>query len=68
MSSIKVLEVQKLKISDVSKAIGINRRTLTKMDQKTLVRIDLEIINILYEYLSVSLDGLLEYQKSEKSA
>jgi len=38
------------------------------MYHETLVRIDLETINTLCEYLSVSVGELLEYQKSENNA
>ena len=64
----KVLGEQKLKISDVARDTGINRGTLTRMYHETLVRIDLETINTLCEYLSVSVGELLEYQRSETSA
>lgn len=64
----KVLGEQKLKISDVARDTGINRGTLTRMYHETLVRIDLDTINTLCEYLSVSVGELLEYQKSETSA
>lgn len=64
----KVLGEQKLKISDVARDTGINRGTLTRMYHETLVRIDLETINTLCEYLSISVGELLEYQKSETSA
>jgi putative transcriptional regulator len=64
----KVLGEQKLKISDVARDTGINRGTLTRMYHETLVRIDLETINTLCEYLSVSVGELLEHQKSETSA
>ena len=36
-------------------------------DHETLVRIDLETINTLCEYLSVSVGELLEYQKGENN-
>lgn len=64
----KVLGEQKLKISDVARDTGINRGTLTRMYHETLVRIDLETISSLCEYLSISVGELLEYQKSETSA
>ncbi|WP_414155893.1 helix-turn-helix domain-containing protein [Pseudomonas sp. BNK-43-b] len=64
----RVMGEQKLKISDVSRDTGINRGTLTRMYYETLVRIDLDTINTLCEYLAVSLDELLEYQRCEKSA
>jgi putative transcriptional regulator len=62
----RVMGEQKLKISDVSRDTGINRGTLTRMYHETLVRVDLETINTLCEYLSVSVCELLEYQESEK--
>lgn len=64
----KVLGEQKLKISDVARDTGINRGTLTRMYHETLVRIDLETINTLCGYLSVSVGELLEHQENETSA
>lgn len=64
----KVLGEQKLKISDVARDTGINRGTLTRMYHETLVRIDLETINTLCDYLSVSVGELLEHQENETSA
>jgi putative transcriptional regulator len=64
----KVLGEQKLKISDVARDTGINRGTLTRMYHETLVRVDLETINILCGYLSISVGELLEHQKSETTA
>ena len=61
----RMLGERKLKISDVARDTGINRGTLTRMYHETLVRIDLETINRLCEYLSISVGELLEYQKSE---
>lgn len=61
----RVLGERKLKISDVARETGINRGTLTRMYHETLVRVDLETINTLCEYLSISVGELLEYQKDE---
>lgn len=62
----RLMGEQKLKISDVSRDTGINRGTLTRMYHETLVRVDLDTINTLCKYLSVSVCELLEYQESEK--
>ncbi|RZI44489.1 XRE family transcriptional regulator [Herbaspirillum sp. HC18] len=61
----KVLGEQKLKISDVTRDTGINRGTLARMYHETLMRIDLETIDTLCDYLSISVGELLEFQKSE---
>ena len=61
----RVLGERKLKISDVARDTGINRGTLTRIYHETLVRIDLETINTLCEYLSISVGELLEYKKNE---
>ena len=61
----RVLGERKLKISDVARDTGINRGTLTRMYHETLMRVDLETINTLCEYLSISVGELLEYQKNE---
>ena len=61
----RVLGERKLKISDVARDTGVNRGTLTRMYHETLMRVDLETINTLCEYLSISVGELLEYQKNE---
>ncbi|MCG7980274.1 MAG: helix-turn-helix transcriptional regulator [Candidatus Thiodiazotropha endolucinida] len=61
----RILGERKLKISDLSRDTGINRGTLTRMYHETLVRVDLETINTLCDYLSISVGELLEYQKTE---
>jgi len=58
---------RRLKISGVSRDTGINRGTLTRIYHETLVRIDLETINTLCEYLSISVGELLEYQKGDNN-
>ncbi|WP_444896123.1 helix-turn-helix domain-containing protein [Microbulbifer sp. SSSA005] len=63
----KIMGEKKLKISDVSRETGINRGTLARMYHETFVRVDLETIDILCNYLSLSIGELLEYQKSENS-
>lgn len=60
----RVMGEQRLKISDLSRDTRINRGTLTRMHHETLMRIELDTIKILYEYLSVSVGELLEYQKA----
>jgi putative transcriptional regulator len=64
----KILGEQRLKISDVSRETGIDRGTLTRMYYETLRRVDLATINTLCEYLSISVNDLLEYKKSESRA
>ena len=61
----KLLGEKRLKISDVARDTGINRGTLTRMYHETFVRVDLETINKLCEYLSVTVGELFEYCPAE---
>ena len=64
----RILGERKLKISDVSRETGINRGTLARMYHETLVRVDLETVNTLCGYLSISVGELLEYLENENDA
>lgn len=55
---------KKLKISDVSRDTGISRGTLTRMYHETLVKIDLETLDILCGYLCISVGELFERQEA----
>jgi putative transcriptional regulator len=58
---------KKLKISRVARETGINRGTLTRMYQETLVRVDLDTVDILCEYLGTTVGELFEHQKDGES-
>ncbi|MBO2694663.1 helix-turn-helix domain-containing protein [Shewanella algae] len=64
----RILGEQKLKIADVARDTGINRGTLSRMYYETSLRIELETVNALCEYLSVTVGELFEYRDSKKSA
>lgn len=61
----RILGEQKLKISEVARDTGIHRGTLTRMYYETLVRVDLDTVNSLCAYLSVSVGELFEFQEGE---
>ena len=54
---------RKLKIADVSRAIGINRNTITLLYYEKAKRIDFEVLDKLCEYFGCSVGDILEYKK-----
>ncbi len=56
----RIMGEKKLKISDVSRDTGINRGTLTRLYQETAERIDIEVMNLLCEYLECEVGDLFE--------
>jgi len=57
-----------IKISDVARATGINRGTLTRLYYETAERIELEVVDQLCGFFGVGVDGLLEYVADEKAS
>ena len=55
-----IMGEKRLKISDVAKSTGINRGTISRLYNETATRVDLEVIDILCDYLDVKLDDLFE--------
>lgn len=62
----RLLGERKLKISDVSRDTGINRGTLTRLYYETAERVDLDAIDSLCRYFSVSVGELFEFVESEQ--
>jgi putative transcriptional regulator len=57
----RILGERKLKISEVSRATGINRTTLTRLYKETIDRVELDVIEILCAYFGIGVGDLLEY-------
>lgn len=53
---------RKLKIVDVARETGIHRGTVTRLYQETAVRVDLEVIGKLCEFLNCQVGDLFEYR------
>ncbi|MGX9458615.1 helix-turn-helix domain-containing protein [Photobacterium damselae subsp. damselae] len=49
-------------MSDISKDTGINRGTITRLCNETATRVDLEVIEQLYDYLDITEGELFEIQ------
>ncbi len=56
----RLLGERKLKISDVARATGINRGTLTRLYYETAERVELSDLDRLCDFFGVELPGLLE--------
>ena len=55
-----IMGEKRIKISEVAKATGINRGTLSRLYNETATRVDLEVIDKLCDYLDIKLDDLFE--------
>ena len=55
-----------LKISDVNKATGLARPTLTNLYYRRTKQIDMETLDKLCSYLQCSVGDILEYQEGNK--
>ncbi|MDN3702297.1 helix-turn-helix domain-containing protein [Vibrio artabrorum] len=55
-----IMGSKKLKVSDVVRASGINRNTITRLYHETNNRIDFDTLDILCKYLNCTVGELLE--------
>lgn len=62
----RLLGERKLKISDVARDTHLNRGTLTRLYHETAERVELDVLNVLCEYLKCDLPDLLEYLPSNE--
>ena len=63
----RLLGENKLKISDVAAATGINRGTLTRLYYETAERVELDVLDKLCLFFNIPLHVLIEHS-SESSA
>lgn len=57
----KFLGEKRLKISDVARATGIDRGTLTRLYYEEATRIDLSVLDQLCEFLNCTVGDLFEH-------
>lgn len=62
----RLMGERKLKITDVAKATGLHRNTVTLLYQETAVRIELDALNALCHFFEVGVSELLEYVPDEE--
>ena len=58
----KLMGEKRLKISDVSKDLDINRGVITRLYNETAIRVDLEVISQLCEYFGCDVSELFSYE------
>jgi putative transcriptional regulator len=64
----RLMGERKLKISDVARATGLYRGTITLLYDETAAKVDLETIDKLCAYLGVPVGELLEYRPDAQAA
>lgn len=64
----RLLGERKLKISDVARATGINRGTLTRLYYETAERIELDVVDQLCGFFGIGVGELLEYVPGDGDA
>ena len=62
----RILGARLLKISDVSRATGVSRTTLTEIYHRRVSNIQLETLTKICDYLQIPLSELIEYQPEIK--
>ena len=60
----KLMGEKRLKISDVSKDLDINRGVITRLYNETAIRVDLEVVSKLCKYLECDVSDLFSYEKN----
>ena len=61
-----LLAERKLKVADLVRSTGINKSTLHKLYNDESVRIDLETIDRICDYLDVQVGDLFVFEKDNK--
>jgi putative transcriptional regulator len=59
---------RKLKIADITRELGINRGTLTRLYYETAERVDLAAVSALCAYFDCQIGDLLEFVHDEQRA
>ena len=57
----RLMGERKLKISDVARDTGLHRNTITLLYQETATRLDLDAMEALCRYFSVTVGELFEF-------
>lgn len=61
----RIMGEQRVKIADVARDTGINRGTITRLYHETAVRIELDVLDKLCDYLNCTPCELLERIKDQ---
>ena len=59
--STRLMGEKKMKITDVARATGVNRGTITRLYHETAVRVELDTIDRLCQLLDCEVGDLLEH-------
>ena len=59
----KLMGEKRLSIADVSRDTGINRGVITRLYHETAIRVDLEVIEEICDYLECDLVDLFSIEK-----
>ena len=62
----KLMGEKRLKISDVSKDLDINRGVITRLYNETAIRVDLEVVSKLCEYLECDISDLFSIENADQ--
>ena len=62
----KLLGEKKLSIADVSRDTGINRGVITRLYHETAIRVDLDVVEEICDYLGCELSELFSIEKESK--
>jgi putative transcriptional regulator len=57
----RIMGEKKLRVADVSRAIGVHRNAITLLYEETATRIDLETIDKLCDYLECKISDIFEH-------
>ena len=60
----KLMGEKRLTIADVSRDTGINRGVITRLYHETAIRVDLEVIEKICDYLECDLSDLLTIENT----
>lgn len=59
----KMMGQRKLKVSDLERATGLHRNSITLLYKETATRVELDTINKLCRYFECSVGDLFEYKE-----
>jgi putative transcriptional regulator len=57
----RIMGEKKLRVADVSRAIGVHRNAITLLYEESATRVDLETIDKLCDYLECKISDIFEH-------
>ncbi|WP_457746318.1 helix-turn-helix domain-containing protein [Sulfurimonas sp.] len=63
----KLMGLQRIKISELARATGLNRNTITLLFKEEASRVELDTIEKLCEYFNCPISELFEYIPNKKT-